>query len=366
MIAMKMKFHRKVAKFAKGREGRKETPQFLHLKKSVNPFNPWLKILITGLATFAPLTAEETQNPVIVTKPLNPQEVIIVPTAYNITTTLEFPEAIQGIDGVGLTSQPENAKDNAVLFAVSHAPGSNFLSLTALQSTARTNVNVIYRGRAYVFVVVCDSDRALFKMSLTDPLQEAELLAKAQEQERRARAQMKPIPEQRESLRVSPIRLIGLMDKVKAYELLAVNDPTTLADLKHSKGPFEPSETKDYRIQPLSVTRKGQWDALVFEVAITNLTTKPLYHDPESFLVGVGPKSFRSITGDAGGFVEQGQTTIAYFVIQGDGSEGSNDLDPNNSWLITMQPVERGASDTLLPPVYSSKDANVIIERGVK
>ena len=321
---------------------------------------------ILMLAATANVVAQEIQNPVIVTKPLNPQEVIIVPTAYNITTTLEFPEAIQGIDGVGLTSQPQNAKDNAVLFAVSHAPGSNFLSLTPLQSTARTNVNVIYRGRAYVFVVVCDSERALFKMSLTDPLQEAELLAKTQEQERRARAQMKPTPEQRESLRVSPIRLMGLMDKVKAYELLAVNDPTTLADLKHSKGPFEPSETQDYRIQPLSVTRKGQWDALVFEVAITNRNNKPLYYDPESFLVGVGPRSFRSITSDAGGVVEKGQSAIAYFVIQGDGSEGSNDLDPNNPWLITMQPIERGASDALLPQIHSSKDSNVILERSGK
>ncbi|HEX7261217.1 MAG TPA: hypothetical protein VF258_05325, partial [Luteolibacter sp.] len=85
--------------------------------------------------------------------------------------------------------------------------------------------------------------------------------------------------------------------------------------------------------------------------------------DPESFLVGVGPKSFRSITGDAGGVVQQGQSAIAYFVIQGDGSEGSNDLDPDNPWLVTIQPLERGASDALLPPVHSSKDANVIIER---
>ena len=75
------------------------------------------------LATALKLTAQEIENPVIVTKALNPQEVIIVPTAYNITTTLEFPEPIQGIDGVGLTDQPQNSKENAVLFAVSHAAG---------------------------------------------------------------------------------------------------------------------------------------------------------------------------------------------------------------------------------------------------
>ncbi len=319
-----------------------------------------------AIATALNLVAEEIQNPVIVTKALNPEEVIIVPTAFNITTTLEFPEPIQGIDGVGLTAQPQNSKENAVLFAVSHAVGSNFLSLTPLQTTSRTNVNVIYNGRAYVFVVVCDSERALFKMSLTDPIKEAELLAKALETERQAVALAMPSPEQRETLRVSPVRLIGLMDKVKAYDLLAVNEPGTVADLKYSRGPFEPSETKDYSIQPLSVTRKGQWDALVFEVAITNRTLQPLYYDPESFLVGAGPKSFRSITGDAGGIVQQGQTTIAYFVIQGDGSEGSNDLDPDNPWLITIQPVQRGAGDELLPPIHSSKDADVIIEKPSK
>jgi hypothetical protein len=310
-------------------------------------------------------SAQDLTNPVIVIQPLNPQEVIVVPTATNITTTLEFPEAIQGIDGVGLTTQPQTAKENAVLFAVSHAPGSRFLSFTPLQTTARTNVNIIYRGRAYVFLVVCDSARALFKMALTDPLQEAEMAAKAEVAIRNARLQQKPIPEQRESLRVSPIRLIGLMDKVKAHALFAVSDPASLADLTRTTGPFEPSETPAYRIQPLSVTRKGAWDALVFEVAITNLTRNPLLYDPESFLVGFGPKSLHSITSDAGGMVEKGQTAIAYFVIQGDGAEGSNNLDPANPWLISVQLVAEGGPRRL-PPADSSKDANVVIERSGK
>ncbi|RYD29818.1 MAG: hypothetical protein EOP86_21025 [Verrucomicrobiaceae bacterium] len=286
-----------------------------------------------------PSLAWADPSPVITTRALDPDTPIIVPTAANITTTLEFPKPIQGIDGVGLTASP---KENAqVLFSVSHVPGTRFVSFTPLTSNASTNANFIYEDEVYVFILKVDAERALFKMRLTDPQAELRAREEARREEQRRRAENQPDPEERETLQIPPARLLGLMDKVMAWPLLR-QDPENVSDLERSEGPFEPSETPRCKIQPLSVTRKGAWDALVFEVAITNKTKDPLFYDPESFLAGAGPRSYAAILADAAGEVPAGQTVNAWFIIQGDAAQGSNNLSPDNVWMITVQELEQG------------------------
>ena len=309
-----------------------------------------MKRLILTSTVLASL-AKAAANPVIATCALDPDKPIIVPTAANITTTLEFPNPVQGIDGVGLASAP---KANAqILFSVSHVPGTRFVSFTPLTSTASTNVNFIYQDEVYVFILKVDVERALFKMSLTDPAAELSKSREEEKAERQAQAKNQPIPEERDTLRVSPARMLGLMDKIKGYHVLKQN-PANVEDLDRREGKFEPSETPDYKIQPLSVTRKGAWDALVFEVAVTNKTTAPIFYDPESFLVAVGPRSYTSIMADAGGVLPAGQTTTAYFIIQGDSAQGSNNLSPDNAWLISLQEVVQGPS--LMPQHVIGKE----------
>ena len=301
--------------------------------------------------TALPQLALSAPNPVIASVALDPNKPIIVPTAANITTTLEFPKAIQGIDGVGLASAP---KENAqLLFSVSHVPGTRFVSFTPLTSTASTNVNFIYEGEVYVFILKVDVERALFKMSLTDPLAELQQRQEAERADLKARAGNQPIPEERDTLRVPPARMLGLIDKVKAYHVLK-QSPENVEDLDRTEGKFEPSETPEHKIQPLSVTRKGAWDALVFEVAITNKTKEPIFYDPESFLVAVGHRSYASVMADAEGAVPAGKTTVAYFIIQGDAAQGSNNLSPDNAWLISMQEVVEGPA--LMPQTGAGKE----------
>lgn len=308
-----------------------------------------LSLLLTAL----PSLALADPSPVITTCPLDPDKPIMVPTAANITTTLEFPKPIQGIDGVGLTAAP---KENAhVLFSVSHVPGTRFVSFTPLTSNASTNANFIYEDEVYVFILKVDAERALFKMRLTDPRAELQAKAEAEKEDKLSRAKNQPIPEERETLRISPARMLGLIDKVKAWPLLSQH-PENTSDLERSEGPFEPSETPRCKIQPLSVTRKGAWDALVFELAITNKTKAPLFYDPESFLAGAGPRSYVSIMADAAGEVPAGQTTTAWFIIQGDSAEGSNNLSPDNKWLITVQELEQGKAPALMPQTAPGKE----------
>lgn len=312
-------------------------------------------IAVLSIAAAHPcLAQDEPQNsaPVMRHADLDVEKVILVPTAPNITTTLVFPSEIQAIEGVGLTADPADIERALVRFAISHTEGTRFISITPLQSDASTNVNIICNDRVYVFLLTTSAESAVFKMTLSDPVAEAEEQARIYQASLRAKEMLKPAAEVRETLRVSPVRLIGLLDKVKAYHLLSSDERANVEDLKMSAQDYNPTETPQYSIQPLSVTRKGEWDALVFEVNISNPASSPLYYDPESFLAAVGPDSFRSVVSDASGEVPPKSTSKAYFVIQGDGAQGSNNLDPANDWLITIQQVEQG------PPMVLPSKSN--------
>lgn len=293
-------------------------------------------------------------GPVIETRALDPDGVIPVPTAPGITTTLEFPGPIEGINGFGLTAQPEAAEGQSATFAVAHSPGTRFLSISPLRTDSSTNINIIYQDRTYVFVVRSDPKNCLFKMRLTDPIEAARKQAVLNEARLIAAMQRLPHPEERETLALTAPQLLGLIDKTKAFALLNYNDRKNVEDLRRLEKDFPVSETPDYLIKPLAITRKGAWDALVFEIAITNKTAKPLYYDPEGFLIAVGSRTYEVRTADASGEVPAHGSSMAYLAIQGDNAQGSNNIDPDNDWLITLRELTEGPP-VLPPPIQSGQ-----------
>lgn len=277
----------------------------------------------------ATLSAKESQ-PVIDHRTLDADAVTVIPTAPGITTTLVFPEPITGMDGVGVSADP-NAED--ALFNLSHAQGGDTFSITPLRPDARTNINVRVGEKIYVLLLLTDPDRALFKLVLHDPpvpvpTPEEMLVSRR--------------PETRETLIVAPARMLGLIDKCKAYAVLQSSDPTSVDDLQKGSGPFPMSDSGDYTITPLEVYRKGEWDTLVFKVAITNQTDRELFYDPESFVVRVGSEAYTQAIADAGGRVAPNTSALAWFAVTGDQAEGSNNLDPDNPWQITVRLLEEG------------------------
>lgn len=312
------------------------------------------------LALFGGITAHGAETgPVIATRALDPDGVIPIPTGPGITTTLEFPGPIEGITGFGLTAQPE-ADNPSATFVVAHSPGTRFLSLSPLTTHSSTNINIVYRDRTYVFVARADAANCLFKMRLTDPIEDAKKRAVLEEEQFIAAMKKTPKPEERSTLALGAPQLLGLIDKVKAYSLLKYNDPKNVGDLRRLEKEFYVSEHPHYSIKPLAITRKGEWDALVFEVAITNKTAKPLYYDPEGFLVAVGSKTYEPRTADASGEIPANGTAMVYFAIQGDHSQGSNNIDPDNEWMITLRELTEGPA--VLPPLIAPERSGTIIE----
>lgn len=291
-------------------------------------------------------------NPVILERVLNPNEVIIVPTAPGLTTTLQFPRPIRSVDGEGISDK----HDTESLFTASYTRGvqSKTISFSPLYTKARTNVNIMVGDEVFVFVLMVDFEKAIFKLTLKDPPPVPPVI----ESDRPLVA----IPEKRDLLRPSPAQLLGLLDKCKAYPILDAEDKAT-DDLIQGLPPWPSTKGDGYEIEPLNIFRKGAWDALVFEVLITNTTDKQLYYNPESWIVSPGgPLSFKAALSDAGGVVPPFKTAKAFFVVRGDGEQGTNNLSPDNKWTITFQPIEEGAATALadgkavsqiLPPLPS-------------
>ena len=309
---------------------------------------PFLQSIFT-LSLLCVVAHGADTGPVIETRALDPDGVIPIPTAPGITTTLEFPGPIEGINGFGLTAQPEAAETQSATFAVAHSPGTRFISISPLRTDSSTNINIIYQERTYVFVARSDLKNCLFKMRLTDPIEAARKQAALDEARLIAAMQKLPKAEERATLALTAPQLLGLIDKAKAFVLLKYNDPKNVEDLRRLEKDFHVSVTPNYSIKPLAITRKGAWDALVFEIAITNKTSKPLYYDPEGFLVAVGSRTYEARTADASGEVPANGSSMAYLAIQGDHAQGSNNIDPDNDWLITLRELTEGPS--VLPPL---------------
>lgn len=271
-----------------------------------------------------PEAPEKAPAPVITTRILDAQSVVAVPTAPGITTTLQFPEAIQGIDGVGLSSKAEDG----VLYTISHSPGTAILSLSPTSPESRTNMNVVVRGQVYVFVLAVNPDTALFKLTLENPPPDPLAITAPSEH--------------RQCLAVSPTKLMGLMDKCKAFAALQHDRSANVTDIRQGKGPWKATTLDGAVITPMEVYRKGEWDALVMRLSIRNTAKTQLFYDPESLLIDAGPQSFRPILTDASGKIPPNSQEEAWIVIQGDGAQGTNNLDTENEFQISFQKITDG------------------------
>ena len=136
--------------------------------------------------------------------PLDDHTVYSVPVSGARVTTISFPSPISAIDGALLTLDGKTPG----LFQVAHTKGTAFLSLRALAKDATTNLNVRWNNRTYAFEL----------HESPDPWYSVVLRNGA---EKSARA---PRP-------LTPARLLGLIDKAKAFGLLRTQQPDAMADI---------------------------------------------------------------------------------------------------------------------------------------
>lgn len=271
----------------------------------------------------------EQARAVLETRPLNTETVEMISTETSMTTTVIFPDPIESLDGAGFSADPN--QQNAA-FNLSFTEGANYLSVHALKQNARSNLNVFSRGRCYVLLFVEERGSGVFRVRF------------AKDEPKFP----KPFPPPaKRNLMVSPARLLGLLDKCKAYTLLATQHPEVVDDLRVSY-PTTLTKNDGFNVRLNAVYRKDEWDTVVFECELTNDGTQPIFYNPEGFAARVNSLVYRQSLADAGGQIPPKGRVQAWFLVTGDDAGGSNNLDPANPWEITLERVKGSTAATTI------------------
>jgi hypothetical protein len=246
---------------------------------------------------------------------LDERTVVPVPVATNRVTTISFPSPIDAIDGVGITVDGKTPGQ----FQLAHARGSAFLSVRALFPKVSANLNIRWNDHTYVFELI-ESNAPVLSVVMQAPQTPGE-------------------PGVGRAPEVSPLKLLALLDKAKAFPLLKAQQPESVADVSFTTYDSEPlvSDFNDYQIRIEEAFRFNAEDTLVFRVAITNAADTPLIYQPDSFAVRAGNRLYPQSISDADGTIPPRGRSIVYFAVTGTPDGGRNDLSLKNNFTVLIR-----------------------------
>ena len=279
-------------------------------------------------------TVALADSPAIQTVMLDEDTVVSVPVATNRVTTISFPGPIEAIDGAGFTVDGKTPGQ----FQLAYAKGSAFLCVRALAPKASANLNIRWNSQTYVFELA-ESSAPVLSLNL----------------------EAMPAPEEAGAGRapeVSPLRLLGLLDKAKAFPLLKSQQPESVADVGFTTydGKGLVSDFNDYKIVIQQAFRFNAQDTLVFRVAITNETDAPLVYQPDSFAIRAGNRLYPQSISDASGIVPSQGQSIVYFAVTGTPDGERNNLSLQNAFTVLLN---RLSPPPPPPPVVTTTNAPV-------
>jgi hypothetical protein len=270
---------------------------------------------------------------------LDENVLIVVPVATNRVTTISFPSAITAIDGAGVTVDGKTPG----LFQLAHTKGSAFLSVRALFPKASANLNIRWNDHTYVFELT-ESGQPVLSLNLAAmPTPEEEGVGHASE--------------------VSPLKLLALLDKAKAFPLLKAQQPESVANVDFTTYDGKPlvSDFNDYEIQIEETFRFNAEDTLVFRLGITNKIDAPLIYQPDSFTLRAGNRLYPQSISDADGTVPPKGRSIVYLGVSGTPDGGRNELSLRNAFTILLTrlspppPVISITNAPSVPPIHPPK-----------
>jgi hypothetical protein len=157
-------------------------------------------------------------------------------------------------------------------------------------------------------------------------------------EDRSAKTSSNPREVLAQNKQASPARLLGFLDKVKAYPSLKVSAPEIFRNMEVAE-PNSESSLEGLKVTLRRVIRDDGLDSLGFDVELANQSDHDFYYDPESLGVRVGDEVYPETVSDAGGIVEAGKTLPVFFVVAGTATEGRNDLAVTNQFNIVMRRI---------------------------
>jgi hypothetical protein len=276
-----------------------------------------LFVLLTSVAGKA--FADEDLTHRVVRLPLNQDSPAIVRLGLNGVTTIEFPSKIEALDGFGFSPNPN--PDGPDLFQIAFNKGTNFVSLKAAKPGVEGNLTVVLNGRVY----------CVYCKEAGDP----SFLVIFEEESGRRRTDATPVANKV----VSPARLLGFLDKVKAFPSLKVSAPEMYQNVDVSE-PNSKSAANGLDVTIKRVIRDDALDSVGFELTLANHSDKEVLYDPESFGVRVGEETYQQSVSDAAGMVPPGKAQTAFFIVTGGNNGGRNYLAVTNKFEVVFRSVQ--------------------------
>lgn len=284
--------------------------------------NPLTKFLISLLALgLGTVHASETQ---VQDSLLDDHLIYSVPVSLLRITTISFPSPVSAIDAALTTADGKTPG----LFQIAHTNGTAYLSVRALAKGAVTNLNVRWNEHTYVFELR-ESEQPCYS-----------LILRPENDSRGASA--RPL---------TPNRLLGLVDKSKAFALLKQYHPEELQNVEYRDDRAKPevSDCGDYQIRLLEAFRFPNEDTLIFRVAVSNRGDQPLQHSPERLQVRVSDQVFTPSVTDLPSMIAPHGEVAGYIAVTGTPNGGRNGLSLKNDFsfvLARLDPkVEAAARD---------------------
>jgi hypothetical protein len=252
--------------------------------------------------------------------------VYTIPVSGSRVTTISFPGPIAAIDAAAVTIDAKHGGS----FHLAHTKGSYFFSVRSLVKEAVTNVNVRWNNKTYVLEL--QESRTPLLSVIFRKVSDA------------GRTPAGPL---------TPGRLLGLLDKAKAYQLLSTHHPEAVEKIDYRNFGDKPSvmEFGDFEVRLEEVFRFEPEDTLVFHVTLRNKTDKAIDYDARGFSVRIGERLFFQSISDASGTMPPKSDSPAYFAITGTADGGRNELSLKNEFTVLLTPgaTEKREDDNDLP-----------------
>lgn len=281
-----------------------------------------MKPLVNLLLLTAFSAAAQTEP--IRTLTLNELSVLPLPVSRTRVTTVTFPGPIDAIDAANVSADARVPTG----FQLSYQPGNAFFSVRAVVPGASGNVNVVWKKKPYVLLLI-ETNTPLLSVLLREPVAPETLLASRQ--------------------KTTPLQLVGLLQTARAYPVLRTQHPDAVRGVKVAQ-PGQVSDLGACEIHVAEVFRFEEQDALVFHLLLKNKTAQEFRYEPASLAVRVGGRLFPQAISDASGIVPPLGEAPAYFVIVGTPEGGRNELSLKNEFHITLRPVTPAAAPSSSRP----------------
>lgn len=233
-------------------------------------------------------------------------------------TTIQFPSRISEIAGKNISVDGKGTD-----FQIAAQPGSYYFNVSALKPGVSTTLTITYNRQLYILYLI-QSDKEAYA---------SVVFGKSSGRRNFTDNVVTSTP------KVTPARLVSLIDMAKKYDVLKETYPDSLAGVERAlfRNRYRCGK---YDIHLDEAIRFEEEDTVIFKLRLANLTENEIKYDKHSFSAHAGDGIYYMSISDASGIMPPKSETYAWFGITSTPRGGRNNLKADNDWLIALTTQE--------------------------